>query len=253
MHEVPHALTSIAEGQRFPQTCSPAGQPPAQGALASMHAPWHSCWPFEHMPPHDFPSQVAAPLIGASHGVQDAPQVRDHCQRRSRPGRCASPRDTPAARPQDSRPRGIVRPVGRGVGSDCRGILPTRAAPTTIQQQATARRGAPAPPTKAHQKRQENPPYIHAHSDDHCTAPTSLSKERELCHGSKCARQLGFSCAAVGSEWAPFLFALHAGTRLGEHRAMRRTDVDFGARSGSMSGAWRPRASTRSRRRRANR
>jgi hypothetical protein len=62
--------------------------------------------------------------------------------------------------------RGIVCPVGRGIGSDCRGILPTRAAPATIQQQATARRGARTA-HDAHQQRQENPPYIHAHSNDH--------------------------------------------------------------------------------------
>jgi hypothetical protein len=74
VQEVPQALTSMTDGQRSPQTW-PAGHPPAQAMLASMHAPWQSCWPFRHMPPHDFPSQVATPFVGASQGVQEEPQV----------------------------------------------------------------------------------------------------------------------------------------------------------------------------------
>lgn len=60
--------------------------------------------------------------------------------------------------------RGIVCPVRRGIGSDCRGIVPPRAAGTTIHQQAATGRGASGAPD-AHQQRQENPPCIHAHVD----------------------------------------------------------------------------------------
>ncbi len=63
-HDVPHALISRTDGQRFPQTCWPGGQPPAQGALASMQTPLQSCMPLAHVAPQDFPSHVAMPLVG---------------------------------------------------------------------------------------------------------------------------------------------------------------------------------------------
>jgi len=91
VHDVPQALTSVTKGQRFPQTCWPVGHPPAQGALASMHAPWQSCWPFEHMPPHDVPSHVATPFVGASHGVQEAPQVWTSLSETQPPGQVCLP------------------------------------------------------------------------------------------------------------------------------------------------------------------
>jgi len=91
VHDVPQALTSVRKGQRFPQTCWPVGHPPAQGALASMHAPWQSCLPFEHMPPHDFPSHVATPSVGASHGVQEAPQVWASLSETQPPGQVCLP------------------------------------------------------------------------------------------------------------------------------------------------------------------
>jgi len=91
VHDVPQALTSVTKGQRFPQTCWPVGHPPAQGALASMHAPWQSCLPFEHMPPHDFPSHVATPSVGASHGVQEAPQVWASLSETQPPGQVCLP------------------------------------------------------------------------------------------------------------------------------------------------------------------
>lgn len=75
-HEGPHALTSISDGHNPPHRCwLVRGQPPAQEAFGSMQAPLQSCLPSRHMPPQVFPSQVATPSIGESHGVQDAPQV----------------------------------------------------------------------------------------------------------------------------------------------------------------------------------
>ncbi len=91
MHDVPQPFTSVRKGQRSPQTCRPVGHPPAQGALASMHAPWQSCRPFEHMPPHDFPSHVAMPSVGASHGVQEAPQVWTSLSETQPPGHVCLP------------------------------------------------------------------------------------------------------------------------------------------------------------------
>jgi hypothetical protein len=40
-----------------------------------MHAPAQSLVPPPHSPLHFVPSQVALPFIGASHGVQDVPQL----------------------------------------------------------------------------------------------------------------------------------------------------------------------------------
>jgi len=74
VHEVPHALMSITDGQRPVQACCPVGHEPAQAAAASMHAPRQSCLPDPQEPPHIVPSHVATPSVGGWHAVQDVPQ-----------------------------------------------------------------------------------------------------------------------------------------------------------------------------------
>jgi hypothetical protein len=42
---------------------------------ASMHAPWQSCLPEGHVPPHEPLVHVAWPPVGTAHGVHEDPQL----------------------------------------------------------------------------------------------------------------------------------------------------------------------------------
>lgn len=57
----------------------------------SMQAPWQSCFPLGHAPPHERPSHVAIPSAGTSQGVQEVPQVLVSVSETQPPGQVCWP------------------------------------------------------------------------------------------------------------------------------------------------------------------
>jgi hypothetical protein len=75
VHEVPQELTLVSSKQLPLQLWVPGVQLPLHAMLTLMQAPKQSCCPFGQEPPHEVPSQVALPPVGAVQGVQDMLQL----------------------------------------------------------------------------------------------------------------------------------------------------------------------------------
>jgi hypothetical protein len=77
VHDAPHEFTSVDERHSPLHACVPFGQLPLQAVALSMQAPLQSFLSVGQLPPQDVPSHVAVPPpVGATHGVQETPQVR---------------------------------------------------------------------------------------------------------------------------------------------------------------------------------
>jgi hypothetical protein len=75
LHEVPQ-LFGLSFARQLPlQSCFPAGQAPPQERPFAMQAPMQRNVPCGHSLVHELPSHPALPPAGASHGVQDVPQL----------------------------------------------------------------------------------------------------------------------------------------------------------------------------------
>jgi hypothetical protein len=95
--DVPQALTDMAGWQRPVQLCCPVGQTPEQAVLWSIQMPAQSFLPVAQAPPHDLPSHVAVPSVGATQGVQEVPQLRMLVSSTHPPGHVCWPAGQPEA------------------------------------------------------------------------------------------------------------------------------------------------------------
>lgn len=87
----PQPVTSFAAKQKPLQGWVPVGQEPAQLTFAAMQTPSQSTLGAGHLPPHDFPSQVALPPCGTAHAVHAVPQLLMSSLRTQLPPHACSP------------------------------------------------------------------------------------------------------------------------------------------------------------------
>ena len=76
VQRVPHVTGDVSDEHTPLQLCVPPGHVLLQARLLAMQAPLHTCWPAGHMSPHDRPSHVAEPPVGAAQAEHDVvPQL----------------------------------------------------------------------------------------------------------------------------------------------------------------------------------
>jgi hypothetical protein len=71
----PHEFTLVLDAQFPVHACDPVGQTPEQAAFTSMQAPRQAFCPVGQVTPQLPIAQVAVPPVGATHGLQDVPQL----------------------------------------------------------------------------------------------------------------------------------------------------------------------------------